>query len=676
MEVAVSPACASFRRASCTGLASSARRLLIFLAAAALIWMLLPEPVRAQSSQRPVAVAGTYPAIADTDGLPGEPVLLNGTGSFDPDGTIISYVWLNAQGAQIAAGPTPSVRLPDGTNSITLVVEDDFPGNGEEPPNNTGSNTVSIIVRSSSAPTADAGGSRTIDDSDGQPGEDVTLDGSASSDPDGNIASWQWYRGSQLLGSGVTLAVRLPDAANAIRLVVTDNVGLTATSAIAITVRAAGSALGDVSDYPTGVSLGNGLQSVCEALEAAEQSGSTLTAEQADLLATCRRIVGAPLEEQARTLAELGAQDLNAIRAQALLFTNHQIQALSSRLAEVRSDRANAAGGSRLNFLVDGHLLPLDLLGGILKSVFGADDEAGGLLSDRLGLWMRGDYDQGKKSASNADQGYDGSQWLITGGADYRLGSDAVLGLSLARGSSSLDFNPTGQGGLSSKTWNLSVYGSSFLFGNAFMDAIVDYGRPRYRSERRILFDIGGVQTDRTASGSTDGKTLSATVSGGYDFMYGPLTVTPTVNYRYIDTRVDGFAEQGAAGLDLAYDSNRYRSATLNAGLSASYVWNTRFAVLQPHFSVQYARELYNQIESFGISFLNDPNAGTSGAVVPSSVYTDKPDPSYWRASMGVSAQFIHGVSGFVEYQKLLQFEHVSLQTFTIGLRIQHAFGR
>src|SRR5262245_31132724 len=82
MEVAFFPAGAPFRRPSCSGFARLVRRLLTFLAAAALIWMLLPEPVRAQSNQRPVAVPGTYPAITDTDGLPGETVLLNGAGSF------------------------------------------------------------------------------------------------------------------------------------------------------------------------------------------------------------------------------------------------------------------------------------------------------------------------------------------------------------------------------------------------------------------------------------------------------------------------------------------------------------------------------------------------------------------------------------------------------------------
>src|SRR4029453_16805045 len=46
--------------------------------------------------------------------------------SSDTDGTSASYIWRNAAGTQIATGANPTVRLPDGSQVITLTVTDDL----------------------------------------------------------------------------------------------------------------------------------------------------------------------------------------------------------------------------------------------------------------------------------------------------------------------------------------------------------------------------------------------------------------------------------------------------------------------------------------------------------------------------------------------------------------------
>ncbi|GAB4525995.1 MAG: hypothetical protein OHK0046_42360 [Anaerolineae bacterium] len=61
-------------------------------------------------------------AVPDRDGLPGELVTLDASGSFDPDGQIMNYVW--TINGTVYTGMSVSVRLPDGLSSVTLVVED------------------------------------------------------------------------------------------------------------------------------------------------------------------------------------------------------------------------------------------------------------------------------------------------------------------------------------------------------------------------------------------------------------------------------------------------------------------------------------------------------------------------------------------------------------------------
>lgn len=75
----------------------------------------------------PVADAGSDSAVEDSDDSGTETVTLDGSASTD-DAGIVSYVWKDYNGNQIATGATASVSLPLGINDIMLVVTD---GNGQ-----------------------------------------------------------------------------------------------------------------------------------------------------------------------------------------------------------------------------------------------------------------------------------------------------------------------------------------------------------------------------------------------------------------------------------------------------------------------------------------------------------------------------------------------------------------
>jgi hypothetical protein len=172
--------------------------------------------VNAPSQTAPSANAGADRVVDDTDAAVGEDVVLDGSTSLDPDGTIINYAWSRIDGESTedlgnSASPTLQTRLPDGQNVIRLVVTDNS--------DISASDTVLITVGSATpvAPTANAGVDRTIADTDNDAGEDVVLDGSASSDPDGTLVNYAWSRidgeSTQSLGSGTspTLRTRLAD---------------------------------------------------------------------------------------------------------------------------------------------------------------------------------------------------------------------------------------------------------------------------------------------------------------------------------------------------------------------------------------------------------------------------------------------------------------------------------
>jgi hypothetical protein len=88
----------------------------------------------------------------------------------------------------------------------------------------------------STEPIADANGPYEVTDSDNTGEEDVTLDGSGSTDPDGSIVSFDWYEGSRWLGDGGMLTVPFTVGNHDVELMVTDNNGNTDTDTSKVTV--------------------------------------------------------------------------------------------------------------------------------------------------------------------------------------------------------------------------------------------------------------------------------------------------------------------------------------------------------------------------------------------------------------------------------------------------------
>lgn len=130
----------------------------------------------------PVADAGP-----DRSAFIDDTVELDGSGSYDIDGSIVLHEWrclshtveINSDD-QVSASFTPDVR---GTFVISLRVQDD---------NGTWSTPDEVLITAiqrgqNLPPNADAGPDRAYNY-----GETVTLDGSGSTDLDGEILTWEW----------------------------------------------------------------------------------------------------------------------------------------------------------------------------------------------------------------------------------------------------------------------------------------------------------------------------------------------------------------------------------------------------------------------------------------------------------------------------------------------------
>jgi len=182
-------------------------------------------------NQPPTANAGPDQTVSDADDSGAEPVTLDGGASSDPDGSIVSWVWTE-DGEEIATGASPTVALAVGTHAITLTVTDNDGASA------TDEVQITVIPPAQQPPVANAGPDQSVTDVDESGDQAVTLDGSASSDPDGSVVSWVWSEGGEEIATGATPTVTLSVGTHTITLTVTDDDGASATDQVVISVLA------------------------------------------------------------------------------------------------------------------------------------------------------------------------------------------------------------------------------------------------------------------------------------------------------------------------------------------------------------------------------------------------------------------------------------------------------
>jgi hypothetical protein len=208
---------------------------------------------RHHRNQPPRAKAGADQVITNTS------TVLDGTASYDDDGSIVTYQWTKE------TGPAATIQSPGaartnvtglinrGSYRFRLIVTDNDGA--------AGADTVHVTLNgaepNNQPPVANAGPDRTIT----LPTNSVTLTGTAS-DPDGNIVSYQW---AKMSGNGAnittpslatTIVSGLTAGSYIFSFKVTDNGGATATDYVNVTVNGttvtSGSAPGYTSTYSNG----------------------------------------------------------------------------------------------------------------------------------------------------------------------------------------------------------------------------------------------------------------------------------------------------------------------------------------------------------------------------------------------------------------------------------------
>lgn len=165
----------------------------------------------AGSNQLPVSDAGNAQTVTDTDDNGTELIVLDGSGSYDSDGTLAAYTW-QRDGTTLATGVNPSVSLAVGTHTLTLIVTD----------NNDATDSDTIIITVNSVPASSGtthyvatdGSDSTGDGTAGNPWATITHATTNCADGDLILVKPGTYNGRQRLrgqwATGITVRSEVP----------------------------------------------------------------------------------------------------------------------------------------------------------------------------------------------------------------------------------------------------------------------------------------------------------------------------------------------------------------------------------------------------------------------------------------------------------------------------------
>jgi len=189
----------------------------------------------------PVANAGLDQGVGiPHDGNPATDtvqITLDGSASFDPNGPPISFAWRNAvTGTALPGGTTATVllNLAAGEHRFILRVTDPTGRSAEA------ETKVNVFAEPNASPMARAGSNQAVTTAGAT--AQVQLDGSASSDPDGDVLAmdkFKWFANAVQIAQGATPTVTLAIGNHNLTLEVTDAYGAKGMDTVEISVQPA-----------------------------------------------------------------------------------------------------------------------------------------------------------------------------------------------------------------------------------------------------------------------------------------------------------------------------------------------------------------------------------------------------------------------------------------------------
>ncbi|MDO8843638.1 MAG: autotransporter outer membrane beta-barrel domain-containing protein [Methylicorpusculum sp.] len=287
-----------------------------------------------------------------------------------------------------------------------------------------------------------------------------------------------------------------------------------------------------------------------------------------------------------------------------------------------------------------------------------AGDDFG--LGGKLGVWLNMNIQVGDVDNSFDQVGFNFDNYGFTGGADYKLTDELVVGAAFSYLSSNSEFGRN-QGNTTTDTYTGSIYGTYYFWDNFHLDAIASYGGSDYETTRKITY----LSVNTQANAAPGGNQQSYSLGIGYDFAFGALTATPYFRGNYLGVAVDSYRETGGQGWGMAFSDQTIDSWTTTLGAESSYAFSLPFGVVLAQVRAEWHHQYKDGSRNIGASFIDDPSGQRFNVV------TQSGDRNFATLGTGLSGQFADGLSGFVSYDVMLGYQDISSHSINLGARME-----
>lgn len=367
---------------------------------------------------------------------------------------------------------------------------------------------------------------------------------------------------------------------------------------------------------------------------------------------------------QARVLESITPLQTAAQINSASLQANTQVRNLLYRLNEVQQHLRQGRNTGGIKVSANGKSLSLSRLFPAQASMGGGagDEEAGGLLDNRLGGFINAQYGRGDRISTEFEAGSDSELFGVTAGLDYRFGDAFVLGGAFGFIDNDTEYQRKA-GSLLNRGYSGSLYASYFVTENLYLDGVFTYTGNHYESERLLLIpDENSNLALQNSKASPKGDQQRFSFGLGYDLPMGPWTVGVKGRSEYGRMNIDAYQETGSTPLNLLVDEQFNESVLTVLGWQVNYAYSAPFGVLLPYVGFDWEHEFKNDSRDMVMRFSNDPS-------LPFVIKTNTPDRDFFTLRAGMNAVLANGLSSFVQYETLLDQRYETMHSGRIGVR-------
>jgi uncharacterized repeat protein (TIGR01451 family) len=240
----------------------------------------------------------------------------------------------------------------------------------------------------------------------------------------------------------------------------------------------------------------------------------------------------------------------------------------------------------------------------------------------------------------------------VTFGFDYRFGRYFTGGLGVGYGR---DATVIGNNGTKSnaQTLNIGVYGSYHPIQHLFVDSVIGVGTLKFDSQRFVMDD--GV----FANGSRVGNEYFGSLTGGYEFHWRTLMLSPYGRVNAVSLMLGAFTETGDPMGALAFSGQSASTITGVLGLRGKYDFLMSWGVLSPSFRFEY-NHAFQQSGQALLQF-SDFLTGPAFGIIPVFNQSD-----YATVGAGTDLHFENGVFLNFDYQTALFLLSAQVHRFQV----------